>query len=301
MPEGKLRHRAGIVSLAYAAEGEREIHLAGKAATEAMQTAGCGAREVDWVVATSETHRGYPSLAAQLHSRLNLRKDCGALDVGGACLGLLNALHIASSFLRSEPAGTVLVVTADVHSRVLMPGRVPGEFGGLFGDGACAFLLRRAVSSDAGSCYCLGGMFFGCSSQYSEAIRLEDSAGGKIDLVFDGEGLSRAAITKLQSIVAEIESRSGIPRSAARAFATHQPNPRLLALLAKQLGVPPDRFPPVAQTRGNLGSSTCAAALHAAISESSSEPASAPAPIFLASLGPGLLTAGGWLIREPLC
>jgi 3-oxoacyl-[acyl-carrier-protein] synthase-3 len=99
MPMGKLRNRAGIESLAYASEGETELTLGAKAAQEALRAASNGAQELDWIIATSETHLEYPSLAAQLHSRLLARETCGALDVGGACLGLLNALTVAQSLM----------------------------------------------------------------------------------------------------------------------------------------------------------------------------------------------------------
>jgi 3-oxoacyl-[acyl-carrier-protein] synthase III len=69
----------------------------------------------------------------------------------------------------------------------------------------------------------------------------------------------------------------------------------LVALLAKQCGVSPDTFPPVAKTSGNLGSSTCGAALRAALQNGSKQPRGNRRPIFLASLGPGLLFGGGWL------
>src|SRR5437899_5238400 len=101
MPLGKLRQRAGIASLAYAAEEENELTLGAKAAEEALRAAGCASKEVDWILATSETHHDYPSLAAQLHSRLLVRENCGALDTGGACLGLLNALAVAQSLIGS--------------------------------------------------------------------------------------------------------------------------------------------------------------------------------------------------------
>ena len=87
MPPGKLRLRAGIESLAYATEEENELTLGARAAQQTLHAAACGAQELDWIIATSETHRSYPSLAARLHSQLLARETCGALDVGGACLG----------------------------------------------------------------------------------------------------------------------------------------------------------------------------------------------------------------------
>ncbi len=295
MPAGKLRRRAGIESLAYVAEGENELTLAATAAQEALRAASCGAQELDWIVATSETHHDYPSLSAQLHSRMLVRENCGALDVGGACLGLLNGLAVAQSLIGSGQAVTVAVVTADVHSRTLAPGRVAGEFGGLFGDGASAFILRSAVGYDSSDGYRLGEFLFGCAGQYAAAIQVSDAKDGSLDVQFEGEALSRAAITRMEKVLASVELRSGIPRGSVGGFATHQPNPRLVALLAKQCGVSPGTFPRVAQVSGNLGSSTCGAALHEALRNASKQARHDRRPIFLASLGPGLLFGGGWL------
>jgi 3-oxoacyl-[acyl-carrier-protein] synthase-3 len=258
MPVGKLRDRAGIESLAYAAEGENELVLGARAAQEASRAASCGPQQLDWIIATSETHHAYPSFAAQLHSRLLVREDCGALDVGGACLGLLNAFAVAQSLLASGQAQTIAVVTADVHSRTLTPDRVAGEFGGLFGDGASAFLLRRAAAGQSDG-FRLGDFLFGCAGHYASAIQVSGSKDGRLDVQFDGEALSRAAITRMEKVLAAVELRSGIPRAAVGGFATHQPNPRLVALLAKQCGVSPELFPPIAKTSGNLGSSMCGA------------------------------------------
>lgn len=295
MPIGKLRKRAGIESLAYAAEAESELALGARAAEEALRTASCGAQELDWIIATSETHHDYPALAAQLHSRLLARENCGALDVGGGCLGLLNALAVAQSLIGTGSARTVAVVTADVHSRLLTPERVAGEFGGLFGDGASAFLLRSEGGPRVGSSYRLGEFLFGCAGQYATAIQVAARIGGGLDVQFDGEALSRAAITRLEKVITAVETRSEIPRASVGSFATHQPNPRLLTLLAKQCGVSADTFPPLCRTSGNLGSSMCGAALHAALANAAKLKSTERKPIFLASLGPGLLFGGSWL------
>ncbi|HTQ59392.1 MAG TPA: 3-oxoacyl-[acyl-carrier-protein] synthase III C-terminal domain-containing protein [Candidatus Solibacter sp.] len=295
MTEGKLQHRAGIESLTYASENENELSLGTRAARKALHAAACGVQELDWIIATSETHLSYPSLAAQLHSQLLTRETCGALDVGGACLGLLNGLAVAQSLIASSRARTILVVTADVHSRVFIPGRVAGELGGLFGDGASAFLLRTSGGNASQNAYSLGEFFFGCAGQYAGAIRVAQAANGDLDTHFDGEALSRAAITRLEKVIRETELRSGIALSSVNGVATHQPNPRLLKLLANQLGLPLKRFPKVAETSGNLGSSTCGVALHSVLQTAQDAPAGDCGPIFLASLGPGLLFGGGWL------
>src|SRR5499427_1191733 len=296
MPPGKLRTRAGILSLAYADSTETEVTLGARAAEGALRNAGMAAGRVDWILASSETHHSVPWLAAELHRAIDARESCGAMDIGGACLGSVHALAVAKALVESEQARTVMVVTADVHSRVLLPGRVAGEFGGLFGDGASAFLVSGKQAGATGLEFVLRDFFFGCASQYQQAIQVSAEPNDQLRVVFDGEALSRAATARLDQCVEELERRSGFERAGVAAFATHQPNPRLVALLAKKAGVPLERFPLVADKRGNLGSTTCAAALHYS-TKLPPRPGAGRQPVFLASLGPGLLYGAGWLER----
>lgn len=300
MPEDKLRTRAGIISVARADDGETETTLGARAAAGALEAGGASAGGVDWILAATETHREFPSLAAQLHSRIGARESCGAMDIGGACLGFVHALAVAKALLGSQQAGTVLIVTADVHSRTLVPGRVAGEFGGLFGDGASAFLVSGGKYAAQRAGFELRDFFFGCATQYQRAIQVSAEPNDQLRVVFDGDALSRAATTRLDDCVRELEKRSGVKREAVAAFATHQPNPRLVSLVAKKMGVPMEKFPLVANKRGNLGSTTCAAALHYALRSVQNRPGAPCQPIFVASLGPGLLFGGGWLERAAM-
>jgi len=295
MEPGKLRDRAGIRSVSHAAPDETEVSLGARAAIAAFESAKIALDTCDWVFGCSETHHTFPSLAAELHANLRLPESCGALDIGGACLGLLHALATAQAFIGNGRARRILIVTSDVHSRTLTSGRVRGEFGGLFGDGATAFVVQNASQPTNGVAFGLGEFFFGCAAQFAKAIEVKDSVNGELNVVFDGEALSRAAITKMAQVISELERRSGISRQNAIGFATHQPNPRLVTLLAKQTGVATNHFPAVAEIHGNLGSSTCGAALHELLVAASELETRENLPIFLASLGPGLLFGGGWL------
>jgi 3-oxoacyl-[acyl-carrier-protein] synthase III len=291
---GKLRDRAGIESVRRVTGPENEFNLAAVATRAALKRARAKPADLDFLIVTSETSLGYPSLGAQLHSRLLARDTCGVLDVGGACLGLLNGLAVARALIAGGSARKVLVVSADVHTHQLAPGRVPGEFGGLFGDGASAFVLAAgAASGPSPASYRLGEFIFGCAGAYAGAIRVGPAGGGRVDLHFDGEALSRAAVSRLERIIADLEIRSSVNRDDVGAFATHQPNPRLVELLARRMDVPIEKFPTVARICGNLGSSTCGVALNQALTVQAALPAAARLPIFLASLGPGLLWGGG--------
>src|SRR2546427_3180305 len=113
---GKLRDRAGIESVRRVTGPENEFNLAAVATRAALKRARAKPADLDFLIVTSETSLGYPSLGAQLHSRLLARDTCGVLDVGGACLGLLNAFAIARSLIAGGSARKVLVVSADVHT-----------------------------------------------------------------------------------------------------------------------------------------------------------------------------------------
>lgn len=289
---GKLKRGAGIESVARVAEGENEATLGAAACEAAMRVAGVGLGEVNLLIATSETCAGFPQVGAQIHGRLLAGESLGALDVGGGCMGVVNAFIIARAMLESGAANCILVASADVHSSILTPQQLKGEFGGLFGDGASAFVLRRAGAGEAAGRYRLGEWLSGGSGAYARAIQVKLAAEGRLAWLFEGEALARAAVGRLELIISDLELRAGVKRADAAAFATHQPNPRLVELLARQLGVPAEKFPLVSRTYGNLGSSTCGAALALALSASAEAPSEARGPIFLASLAPGLLWSG---------
>src|ERR1700739_4363343 len=135
MPAGKLKNRAGILSLAHASEDEDESTLGAQACKQVLRDAEQSTESVDWILAASETHHAFSSLSAILHAKLRLREDCNTLDVGSGCLALLQTLAVAQALLISGRARKILVASADVHSRTLGPGRAAGAFGGLFGDG----------------------------------------------------------------------------------------------------------------------------------------------------------------------
>jgi 3-oxoacyl-[acyl-carrier-protein] synthase III len=292
LPAGKIKNSAGIKTISRLANGEDEISLCLKSCEAALAQARLGIDDVDCLIATSETFVGFPGLGAILHGRLLIDESCKVIDVGGACVGLLNSLFIAKCLLESGQARLVLVASGDTHSRILLPGRVKGEFGGLFGDGASAFVLQLASPDGSGAPYRLDEFLFGCAGTYAAALRIGLSAEQGIALTFDGEILARAAVEQMGQVLEDLELRTGRKRSEASAFALHQPNPRLLQLLARQAGLPLNKIPQVAVSCGNLGSSTCGVALSMALTEKLLQAGLLRGPIFVAAVGPGLLWGG---------
>jgi hypothetical protein len=185
LASGTIRDRAGIESVRQAGENEDEVALAQQAVDRALETAGVDIADVNLLVATSTTFLRLPSLAATLHSRLLLPESSGALDVGGACVGVIQALATAKALLAAGQSRLALVVASEVPSRRLASSSAPGDFRGLFGDGACAFVLSRSRS--AGRRWKLGEFVWGCSGAFAASLRLELAEASPLRVEFQGE------------------------------------------------------------------------------------------------------------------
>lgn len=294
VPAGKLLHGAGLTTLRRASAGEDEVSLGRVAAQQALDTAGIAARDLDWILATGETMLGVPALGAAVHAALDAAGDCRVIDVGGACAGGVNCLILADALLAAGKAKNILVVSADVHSRIFTPGKVPGEFGGLFGDGASALVLQAGTSGHS-LAYGMLTHLGGCAGEFASAIVVRPDAATGIDLRFQGEALTRAAMDQMALVLKRLETASGRDRASASAFVIHQPNPRIVEMFARHERLPLDKIPAVSSISGNLGSSTCGIALSQALKEQSAKPRSQRGPIFIVGIGPGLLWAGAVL------
>ena len=296
LPPHKICDGAGIRTLQVAAGAEDELTLGQRAAEAALEMADIPAERIDFLVATSTTFLNLPSFAASLHSRLLLRETSGALDVGGACVGLIYSLAVAKGLLRMAPQGVALVVASEVHSRRLNAPRVPGEFRGLFGDGACAFVLTRAADMGGNAALRLAGFVWGCSATFASSLSAKLAENAGLTVQFKGEQLAHAAVTQMERILEILENKSGRPRTEVDYFALHQPNPRVIEILAEKAKIPSERIPLPSATGGNFGAATCGISLCQALTGLHTRPnPSQPPLIFMAAVGPGLIWGGAFL------
>ena len=136
---------------------------------------------------------------------------------------------------------------------------------------------------------------WGCSGTLSSSLRLSLADTGEIEVQFKGEQLASAAVSTLDRILDHLEKTSGKSRSEVSHFALHEPNPRVVGILAQRAKVPLEKIPLISRTSGNLGSATCGVSLCAALSRAQANPNRIRPVIFLAAVGPGLLWSGTYL------
>lgn len=138
--------RTGIRARHIAAEGEVTTDLAFKAATRALEMAGLGAQELDLIIfATVTPDQTMPSSSCILQQKLGCR-SIPAFDLSAACTGFVYALTVADQFVKTGMYKNVLVIGAEVLSRIM--NYKDRETCILFGDGAGAFIVSRAAEGN---------------------------------------------------------------------------------------------------------------------------------------------------------
>lgn len=134
-----IRTRTGIAQRRFAADGEQTSDMAAHAARAALDMAGLKPTDIDLIIVGTVTgDMPMPACAAFVQAKLGAR--CPAFDVSAACAGSLYGLHLADNLIRAGGAKTVLVIGAELLSRILdWEDRSTCV---LFGDAAGAMLFR---------------------------------------------------------------------------------------------------------------------------------------------------------------
>ena len=133
----------GIRERRFAAEHETAMDLAVVAVQHALAQAGMTAAQIDGVImATIIPDQPVPSAASALARRLGIPRAL-AFDLNAACSGWLYALEVGRAFIKAGTAKNVIVVTAELLSRITNPEDHETAF--LFGDGAGAAILTNGT------------------------------------------------------------------------------------------------------------------------------------------------------------
>lgn len=272
--------RTGISERRVAGPGERLTELAARAAANALEEAGLDAEDVDLVlVATCSPDELVAPAAAQV-AHLVGAANAGALDLGAACTGFVSGLGLAASALESGRARCVLLIGAEVLSRMIDPG--DRRTAALFGDGAGAVVLTPAAA--------IGPVVLG--SDGAQAQRLFASRErGVIEM--DGQEVFRHAIDRMAQVAAEAATAAGLELADIDRFVFHQANARILQALVRRLGLDGERVESAIGRHGN----TSAASIPLALAEAAVGGRLRRGDrVLLAAFGAGF-TWGGTVIR----
>ncbi len=260
--------RTGIRERHVAAPQETTSTLALRAARIALNRARLEPEDLDLVIASTTTPDAlFPSVASLVQDGLGARR-AGAFDVNAACMGFLSALATATQFIAAGSARRVLVIGAEVLSRI-----VNWDDRGtcvLFGDGAGALVLEAAAFG--------GPLGFVLHSDGARAKQLyaegpcgpRDADGnGPLEcyIHMDGPAIFKFAVHAMTEAVRETLASARLGPGDIDLLVPHQANLRIIQGVAKALGLPPERAMVNVQKYGNTSSASIPMALCEAAEE----------------------------------
>jgi len=297
-----IAERTGIRERRIAADGEVTSDMAAQASLRALEAAGLSAKDLDMIVLGTVTGDSpMPATAARVQQKIGAQ-NIPAFDLSAACAGFLYGLSIADQFIRTGHMKRVLVVGAELLSRVLnWEDRTTCV---LFGDGAGAVVLGPAQSrpgvprpgvistkiftdgSLAGSLTIPGG-----GSQMPLTHGSLDEAQNKVHMV--GSEVFKVAVKNLSSASKAAIEAAGLATGDIDWVVAHQANLRILSQVASRLDIPLERFVVNIERYGNTSSASIPIALDEAVRDGRIKPGQT---VLMCALGAGI-SWGSALVR----
>ena len=296
--EAEMHKLTGIHERRYADADETATSLAATAVNHALAQAGLSATQIDGIVlATIIPDQPVPSMASALARQLGCPKAL-AFDLNAACSGWLYALEVGRTFIRGGTARTIVVVTAELLSRITNPNDHETAF--LFGDGAGAAILtdapgghrlhRMALSGDA-------TLFEAIQRPGGGANRPVPCADGSdrddFYLQMDGAAVFKNAVIAFADQIEKTLTRHGLKPDDIAWIVPHQANERILRAVGKRVGIPFEKFVVTIAKYGNTSGASVSMALGWAAEEGIFQRGDR---IIFCSVGAGLTYAGGLLV-----
>jgi len=257
--------RSGITARHYAAPEQMSSDLAVEAAKNALAMAGKTPAEIDLVIVASSTpdfHGSFPSTACIVQRKLGMHNNSAAFDVQAVCSGFVYAMSTANAFIKSGAHKTVLVIGAEVFSRILnFEDRATCV---LFGDGAGAVVLT--ASEEPGI---LAAKLHADGSHSGILAIPGNLAGGAVSgsgfLYMDGPAVFKLAVASLEQVANEVLDHARMTAADVDWLVPHQANIRIMAGTAKKLNLPLEKMVVTVDQHGNTSAASIPLALDLAV------------------------------------
>jgi 3-oxoacyl-[acyl-carrier-protein] synthase III len=276
--EGWIVARTGVHERRVAGAETSLVDHAAEAAGRALAAAGIHPGEVDLVLVATMSHDSLSPNAAPLVAARIGADRAGAMDVGAACSGFVSALVLAAAQVESGRANRVLVVGADLMTRIVDP--ADRSTAALFGDGAGAVLVQNGPGEGA-----IGPAVLGADGARHDLVSADRAEG---ILRMKGHDTFRQAVDRLSEATAAAAVAAGVGLDEIDVFAFHQANTRILTAVGERLGLDPDRVIDCMGRYGNTSAATIPLALAEALDAGMLKPGG---QVLVAAFGGGLTWA----------
>ncbi|HYZ87713.1 MAG TPA: beta-ketoacyl-ACP synthase III [Myxococcales bacterium] len=256
-----IRERTGIGARRIAAPDEATSDMAAEASRKALDMAGIRADELDLIICGTVTaDMPFPAAACFVQAKIGATK-AAAFDVSAACAGSLFALSIADQYVRNGMARKVLVLGAELLTRITdWSDRSTCV---LFGDAAGAMVVVPETRPERGL------LSTHIHTDGTQTSILNIPGGGSLKpfgpevhehrdqfIKMNGREVYKTAVRALEACSREALERNGYrPQDVDRVIA-HQANLRILEHVMKKLEIPLEKCEQNIEEVGNTSSAS---------------------------------------------
>jgi 3-oxoacyl-[acyl-carrier-protein] synthase-3 len=261
--------RTGIRERRIAADGQVTSTLALAAAQQAIADAKIDPNDIDLVICATVTgDQPFPATACRLGLDLGAKR-AGGFDLGAACSGFVFGSQVAAGMIQSGQAKTILVVGAEILSRIL--DYTDRNTCVLFGDGAGAAVytsLERAGRGEfLGGSIAMEGGAEGVLAQPAGGSRHPATASTVEQrlhyMKMGGTKVFRFAVRVFAELVQGVIDKYG--RDEIGLIVPHQVNQRIIESAMEQIGLPMDMVFTNIDRYGNTSAASVPIALREAL------------------------------------
>ncbi|WP_446898109.1 beta-ketoacyl-ACP synthase III [Clostridium sp. LBM24168] len=239
-----IKSRTGIEQRRIS-KGENTSDIATKAAFKAIEDANISVDQIDFIIVATATPDSFlPSTACIVQKNINA-VNAACFDVSAACSGYIYAMDIATQFIRSGRAETILIIGAETLSKILdWKDRSTCI---LFGDGASAAILKKGrrdsiLAINTGADGRLGHFLTCAAVPVDNPYVVNKPQLIKSIVKMDGKEIFRFAVKIMEKSLNKLLRESGSSINEIEFIIPHQANYRIIEAASKRLNIPLDKF-----------------------------------------------------------
>ena len=234
--------------------------LGTQAALRALNAAGLSPEDLDFIITgTNSPDMSFPCTGCFIQAKIGAKK-AAAFDVSAGCTSFIHALSLADKFIKEDPSRKVMVLGAEIMSKVTdWTDRATCV---LFGDGAGAIILvgeegeRGVLSTHLHSDGSLWELLYmpGGGSANPSSYETVDKRMHYIKMA--GNQLFKVAVRALADVSQEALKFNGLKSEDIDIMIPHQANTRIIEAAAKLIGFPMEKVFLNIEKYGNTSSAT---------------------------------------------
>ena len=258
--------RTGIKERRICPENMASSDMGERACRAALENAGISPGDVDGIItATITPDVFFPSTACLIQQKLEI-DDIPCFDISAACSGFVYGLEIARTLLSGGAYRTLLVVATECMSRIT--DYTDRGTCVLLGDGAGGAVVEAVDDEEGG----ILGSYLSASGKYERLLYMpgggsrcpatHDSVEKRLHYMkMEGNALFRVAIQAMADSVRAVLKKFDVKKDDVAMVVPHQANLRIIKGVARNLGIPMERFMVNIHKYGNMSAACVPIAL----------------------------------------